>query len=58
MWANNGTGVLFPFEQIAEICRSRGVLHHCDAVLREQTGQATRLDAAIAANLKELGYGK
>ena len=32
MWANNETGVLFPVEQIAEICRSRGVLYHCDAV--------------------------
>jgi cysteine desulfurase len=26
MWANNETGVLFPVERIAEICRSRGVL--------------------------------
>ena len=32
MWANNETGVLFPVEQIAEICRSRGVPYHCDAV--------------------------
>jgi len=32
MWANNGTGVLFPVERIAETCRSRGVLYHCDAV--------------------------
>ncbi len=32
MWANNETGVLFPVEKIAEICRSRGVLYHCDAV--------------------------
>lgn len=32
MWANNETGVLFPVEQIADICRSRGVLYHCDAV--------------------------
>jgi cysteine desulfurase len=32
MWANNETSVLFPFERIAEICRSRGVLYHCDAV--------------------------
>lgn len=32
MWANNETGVLFPIERIAEICRSRGVLYHCDAV--------------------------
>ena len=32
MWANNETGVVFPVERIAEICRSRGVLYHCDAV--------------------------
>ncbi len=32
MWANNETGVLFPVEDIAQICRSRGVLFHCDAV--------------------------
>jgi cysteine desulfurase len=32
MWANNETGVLFPVEKIAETCRSRGVLFHCDAV--------------------------
>jgi cysteine desulfurase len=32
MWANNETGVLSPVERIAEICRSRGVLYHCDAV--------------------------
>ncbi len=32
MWANNETGVLFPVESIAEMCRSRGVLYHCDAV--------------------------
>jgi cysteine desulfurase len=32
MWANNETGVLFPVRRIADICRSRGVLCHCDAV--------------------------
>jgi cysteine desulfurase len=32
MWANNETGVLFPVKEIAELCRSRGVLFHCDAV--------------------------
>ena len=32
MWANNETGVLFPVDQMAQICRSRGVLYHCDAV--------------------------
>lgn len=32
MWANNETGVLFPVKEIAEMCQSRGVLFHCDAV--------------------------
>ena len=32
MWANNETGVLFPIPRIAELCRARGVLFHCDAV--------------------------
>src|SRR5438045_4938804 len=32
MWANNETGVLFPVEQIAGICRAKGVLFHTDAV--------------------------
>jgi len=32
MWANNETGVLFPVEELAAICRSHGVLFHTDAV--------------------------
>ena len=32
MWANNETGVLFPVKEISDICKSRGVLFHCDAV--------------------------
>lgn len=32
MWANNETGVLFPVEEIAAVCRVRSVLFHCDAV--------------------------
>lgn len=32
MMANNETGVLFPIEEIAAICRSKGVLSHTDAV--------------------------
>ena len=32
MWANNETGVLFPVQKIAEICRRKGVLFHTDAV--------------------------
>ncbi len=32
MWANNETGVIFPIEEIAALCRSKGVLCHTDAV--------------------------
>jgi cysteine desulfurase len=32
MWANNETGVLFPVEKIAEICREKRVAFHTDAV--------------------------
>jgi cysteine desulfurase len=32
MWANNETGVVSPIEEMAAICRSRGVLFHTDAV--------------------------
>jgi cysteine desulfurase len=32
MWANNETGVIFPLEELAAICRSKGVLFHTDAV--------------------------
>src|SRR5688572_30721703 len=32
MWANNETGVIFPIEEIAAICRSKGTLFHTDAV--------------------------
>ncbi len=32
MWANNETGIVFPIEELAAICRSKGVLFHTDAV--------------------------
>jgi cysteine desulfurase len=32
MWANNETGVLFPIEEAAAMCHSKGVLFHTDAV--------------------------
>ena len=32
MWANNETGVLFPIEKVAEICRAHGAIFHTDAV--------------------------
>jgi cysteine desulfurase len=32
MWANNETGVIFPIEEVAAMCQSKGVLCHTDAV--------------------------
>ncbi|MDR1109730.1 MAG: cysteine desulfurase NifS [Deltaproteobacteria bacterium] len=32
LWANNETGVLFPIEEVAAICRDRGIVFHTDAV--------------------------
>jgi cysteine desulfurase len=32
MWANNETGVLFPVERIAELCRAKEIVFHTDAV--------------------------
>src|SRR5262245_56967049 len=46
MWANNETGVIFPIEEIAAICRSKGILCHTDAV---QTPGKLKID------VKELG---
>jgi cysteine desulfurase len=46
MWANNETGVLFPIEEIAAICRSKGALFHTDAV---QTSGKLKID------VKDLG---
>ena len=45
IWANNETGVLFPVKEIAQLCKSRGVLLHCDGV--QAVGKTT-------VNLKEL----
>jgi cysteine desulfurase len=41
MWANNETGVIFPIEEIAAICKSKGTLFHTDAV---QTAGKLKLD--------------
>src|SRR5476651_695988 len=30
MWANNETGLLFPVEEIASMCKKKGVLFHTD----------------------------
>ena len=49
MWANNETGVLFPVKEIAEICRSRGVLYHCDAV---QAAGKVEIDVSATAGCR------
>lgn len=32
MWANNETGVVFPIEEAAKICKEKGAIFHTDAV--------------------------
>ncbi len=32
MWANNETGVIFPVEEMARICKEKGIIFHTDAV--------------------------
>lgn len=56
MWANNETGVLFPIEEIAALCRSKGVLFHTDAV---QTPGKLKLDVkAIGVDFLSLSAHK
>jgi cysteine desulfurase len=50
MWANNETGIIFPVEEIAEICRSKHVLFHTDAV--QAVGKvALQLDRSAISSL-------
>lgn len=46
MWANNETGVIFPIDEIAAICRSKGILFHTDAV---------QVPGKLAIDVKSLG---
>src|SRR6267142_5616416 len=46
MWANNETGVMFPIEEVAAICGSKGTVCHTDAV---QTPGKVKID------VKDLG---
>ena len=48
MTANNETGVIYPVEEIAAICKSKGVLFHTDAV---QTPGKLKLDAVSYTHL-------
>jgi len=46
IWANNETGVIFPVEAVAAVCRARKVPFHCDG---------TQAVGKVPANVKELG---
>jgi cysteine desulfurase len=56
MWANNETGVIFPVEKIAEICRQKGVLFHTDAV--QATGKMPMRLRDTAINFLSLSAHK
>ena len=32
MWANNETGLIFPIQELATLCRENGILFHTDAM--------------------------
>ncbi|HEX3817444.1 MAG TPA: cysteine desulfurase family protein [Chthoniobacterales bacterium] len=57
MTANNETGVIQPLEEIAEICRARGVLLHSDMVqsFGKMPGSLTNVNAAAFAAHKFYG---
>ena len=56
MFANNETGVIFPIEEVAAICRSKGVLCHTDAV---QTPGKIKLDVkSLGADFLSLSAHK
>ncbi len=46
MWANNETGVIFPIQQIASICRDKAVPFHCDG---------TQAVGKIPVNVRDAG---
>lgn len=56
MWANNETGVVFPIEKIAEICRAKGVMFHTDAV--QATGKIPMRVHDTAVNFLSLSAHK
>jgi cysteine desulfurase len=56
MWANNETGVLFPIEKIAEMCRGQGVTFHTDAV--QATGKIPMRLRDTAINFLSLSAHK
>src|SRR4029453_17186313 len=56
MWANNETGVIFPIEKIAEICRQKRALFHTDAV--QATGKIPMRLRHTAINFLSLSAHK
>jgi cysteine desulfurase len=56
MWANNETGVVFPIDKIAEICHSKGVMFHTDAV--QATGKIPMRLRDTAINFLSLSAHK
>ncbi|MGB9473994.1 MAG: aminotransferase class V-fold PLP-dependent enzyme [Candidatus Udaeobacter sp.] len=56
MWANNETGVVFPIEKTAEICREKGVMFHTDAV--QATGKIPMCLRDTAINFLSLSAHK
>lgn len=56
MWANNEIGTIQPIEEIARLCRERGILFHVDAV---QAAGAIEIDlGAIPVDLLSLSAHK
>lgn len=49
MWANNETGVVQPVDGLAEECRQRKIIFHCDAV--QLIGKSRSSIAAVDADL-------
>lgn len=56
LWANNETGVLFPVDEIASLCRRRRVIFHCDAV--QAVGKLPVQPAALGIHMLSLSGHK
>lgn len=56
MWANNETGVMFPIEEAAAMCQSKGVLFHTDAV--QAAGKVTIDAKALGVDYLSLSAHK
>jgi len=56
MWANNETGVTFPIQEVASICRSKGTLFHTDAV--QAAGKVPMDVKSVGADMLSLSAHK